>query len=188
MACRILVPWPGIEPRPWPWKCQGLTTGPLGNSLENPFKPVVYQLAFKLRQLKIHQKHEIETNQNHESSHRRVLYSLLTGTAKFYPPRDRFYSYGQMLNLSLLSHLIDDCVLLHINSYELAVEFFWGVGGGSFYAYWIICPFNAHLLLHVVLLVECHVKAIFKSTKDFVLFPHHFLKRFYLHNFISGYF
>ena len=29
MVCRILVPWPGIEPRPWQWKRQVLTTGPL---------------------------------------------------------------------------------------------------------------------------------------------------------------
>ena len=34
MACRILVPWPGIEPGPWQWKCRVLTTGPPGNFLE----------------------------------------------------------------------------------------------------------------------------------------------------------
>ena len=33
-ACRILVPWPGIEPGPWQWKPQVLTTGPPGNSLQ----------------------------------------------------------------------------------------------------------------------------------------------------------
>ena len=33
MACRVLVPWPGIEPRPWQWKHQVLTTGLPGNSL-----------------------------------------------------------------------------------------------------------------------------------------------------------
>ena len=33
MACGILVPWPGIEPRPWQWKCQVLTTGLPRNSL-----------------------------------------------------------------------------------------------------------------------------------------------------------
>ena len=32
MACRILVPCPGTEPRPQQWKCQVLTTGPPGNS------------------------------------------------------------------------------------------------------------------------------------------------------------
>ena len=28
----FLVPWPGIEPRPWQWKHWVLTTGPPGNS------------------------------------------------------------------------------------------------------------------------------------------------------------
>ena len=32
-ACRILVPQPGIEPKPQQWKCQVLTTGLPGNSL-----------------------------------------------------------------------------------------------------------------------------------------------------------
>ena len=32
-ACRILVPWPETESRPWQWKHQVLTTGPPGNSL-----------------------------------------------------------------------------------------------------------------------------------------------------------
>ena len=32
VACGILVPWPGIEPWPWQWKCRVLTTGPPGNS------------------------------------------------------------------------------------------------------------------------------------------------------------
>ena len=32
MACRILVPWPGIEPGPQQWKCRVLTTGLPGNS------------------------------------------------------------------------------------------------------------------------------------------------------------
>ena len=27
VACRILVPWPGIEPRPWHWKCQSVAGG-----------------------------------------------------------------------------------------------------------------------------------------------------------------
>ena len=31
-ACRILVPWPGIEPKPWQWKLQGLTIRQPGNS------------------------------------------------------------------------------------------------------------------------------------------------------------
>ena len=31
MAFGILVPWPGIEPRSWQWKCWVLTTGPPGN-------------------------------------------------------------------------------------------------------------------------------------------------------------
>ena len=35
-ACRILVPWPGIESGPWHWKLWVLTTGPPGNSLEIP--------------------------------------------------------------------------------------------------------------------------------------------------------
>ena len=30
-ACRILIPWAEIEPRPWQWKHQVLTTGPPGN-------------------------------------------------------------------------------------------------------------------------------------------------------------
>jgi len=34
-ACGILVPWPGIEHRPWQWKCGVLTTGLPGNS-QNP--------------------------------------------------------------------------------------------------------------------------------------------------------
>ena len=33
IACRILVPWPELEPRLWQWKCPNLTTGPSGNSL-----------------------------------------------------------------------------------------------------------------------------------------------------------
>ena len=33
VACRILVLRPEIEPRPWLWKCQVLTTGPPGNSI-----------------------------------------------------------------------------------------------------------------------------------------------------------
>ena len=32
VACGILVPWPGIEQRPWQWKCRVLITGPPGNS------------------------------------------------------------------------------------------------------------------------------------------------------------
>ena len=32
MACRILVPWPGIEPKPWQWKPQCLTIRLPGNS------------------------------------------------------------------------------------------------------------------------------------------------------------
>ena len=32
MACGISVPRPGIELRPWQWKCWILTTGPPGNS------------------------------------------------------------------------------------------------------------------------------------------------------------
>ena len=32
-ACRILVPWPGIEPGPWQWEHGVLTTEPPGNSL-----------------------------------------------------------------------------------------------------------------------------------------------------------
>ena len=31
MACKILVPWPGIEPGPWQWKCWVLITRPSGN-------------------------------------------------------------------------------------------------------------------------------------------------------------
>ena len=31
-ACGISVPWPGIEPRQWQWKCCALTTRPPGNS------------------------------------------------------------------------------------------------------------------------------------------------------------
>ena len=31
-ACGILVPWPGIELRPWQWKLRVLTTGFPGNS------------------------------------------------------------------------------------------------------------------------------------------------------------
>ena len=30
-ACGILVPWPGIEPRPWQWKHRVLTSGLPGN-------------------------------------------------------------------------------------------------------------------------------------------------------------
>ena len=30
-GCRILVPWPGIGPRAWQWKCWVLTTGPTGS-------------------------------------------------------------------------------------------------------------------------------------------------------------
>ena len=37
MACRILVPWPGIEPCPLQWKCRVLTTGLPGNSLVSLF-------------------------------------------------------------------------------------------------------------------------------------------------------
>ena len=33
-ACRILVPQPGVEPRPLQWKCRVLTTGPPGKSHE----------------------------------------------------------------------------------------------------------------------------------------------------------
>ena len=33
-ACRILVPWPGIQSGPWQWMCWVLTTGPLENSLK----------------------------------------------------------------------------------------------------------------------------------------------------------
>ena len=33
-ACRILIPWPGIEPVPLHWKHRVLTTGPPGKSLE----------------------------------------------------------------------------------------------------------------------------------------------------------
>ena len=40
MACRISVPWPGIEPRPQHWKPRILTTRPPGNSLLN-FKDTV---------------------------------------------------------------------------------------------------------------------------------------------------
>ena len=32
VACRILVPWGVVEPRPQRWKCQVLTTGLWGNS------------------------------------------------------------------------------------------------------------------------------------------------------------
>ena len=35
LACRISVPWPGIEPSPHQWKHQILTSRPLGNSLGN---------------------------------------------------------------------------------------------------------------------------------------------------------
>ena len=35
LACKILVPQPGIEPEPWQWKCWVLTPGPPGNSLES---------------------------------------------------------------------------------------------------------------------------------------------------------
>ena len=37
MACGILVPWPGLEPRLRQWECQVLTTGPPGKSLTNLF-------------------------------------------------------------------------------------------------------------------------------------------------------
>ena len=33
MACKVLVPWPGIKSKPWLWKHWVLTTGPPGNSL-----------------------------------------------------------------------------------------------------------------------------------------------------------
>ena len=33
VACRILVPWLGIEPRPWKWKCRVLTIGLPGSTL-----------------------------------------------------------------------------------------------------------------------------------------------------------
>ena len=33
-AWGILVPWPGINPRPKQWKCQALTAGPPGNYLD----------------------------------------------------------------------------------------------------------------------------------------------------------
>ena len=36
-VCRILIPWPGIEPRPWHWKLRFLTTGTPGNSLSLVF-------------------------------------------------------------------------------------------------------------------------------------------------------
>ena len=32
VACRIFVPWPGIEPWPQQWDCRVLTTGLLGDS------------------------------------------------------------------------------------------------------------------------------------------------------------
>ena len=35
VAYEILVPWLGIEPRLWQWKCQVLTTGPPVNSLKD---------------------------------------------------------------------------------------------------------------------------------------------------------
>ena len=38
VACRILLPLPGIEPGPRQWKHQVLTTGPPGNSLARVFK------------------------------------------------------------------------------------------------------------------------------------------------------
>ena len=38
MACRILVPWPGIEPGPWQWKRQVLTTKLPGNSQDKCLK------------------------------------------------------------------------------------------------------------------------------------------------------
>ena len=31
-ACRISVPWPGLEPGLWQWKCRILTARPSGNS------------------------------------------------------------------------------------------------------------------------------------------------------------
>ena len=36
-AYKILVPRPDIEPRPWQWKCQVLTTGPPENSPQQSF-------------------------------------------------------------------------------------------------------------------------------------------------------
>ena len=42
VACRILVPWPGIEPRPRQWKRRVLTTGPPGNS---PFTLLMWQIT-----------------------------------------------------------------------------------------------------------------------------------------------
>ena len=38
LACRISVPWPGTEPRPWQWKHQILTTRLPGNSLTSLHK------------------------------------------------------------------------------------------------------------------------------------------------------
>ena len=37
VTCAILVPWPGTEPRPQPWKYQVLTTGLPGNSHNSLF-------------------------------------------------------------------------------------------------------------------------------------------------------
>ena len=39
MAYGILVPWPGIEPRPWKWKHSAHTTGSPGNSLPLKWLP-----------------------------------------------------------------------------------------------------------------------------------------------------
>ena len=47
-ASGILVPQPGIEPRPWQWKCQILTTGPLGNSPMYIFSMLTYGISVGL--------------------------------------------------------------------------------------------------------------------------------------------
>ena len=39
-ACEVLVSWSGIEPEPWQWKRQVLTTRPPGNSLKQKFKKI----------------------------------------------------------------------------------------------------------------------------------------------------
>ena len=43
MACRILVPRPGTEPKSWQWKHQILTTRPQGNSLQWNFKNGIWE-------------------------------------------------------------------------------------------------------------------------------------------------
>ena len=59
MACKILIPWPGIEPGPWQWKCRVLITRPLGNSqdVSNDY----FKLSF--------QSHKNKTSDNHFCEH-----------------------------------------------------------------------------------------------------------------------